>query len=406
MSETGQTEVGAVLAALTADVGVAPAKKALRELKSLQSDAVGLASGIVDEKTRRRAQRKLLELQLAGLGGGSGESSDDDGGEGIVLAPDEDSKGDDPDFVVPEKAIGVSSAAAAPAKGTKVRKGGENATGGVSEVAAPLLALLGSLSTAVNGLKIQLAHLESKVDTTQSQVKTLTGRAPAQEPEVVELGRRTSTAPWKELAMEVDEDDDAAVKEAKATLQQRMSEQAAKKAAAKAGKSTVRLDGLACVESMEGLMRGVGGVATSLEGTLLALLHRLSVDHPTRYAASKAYHKTAIRDRSRAYDVIRSELIAIGKSIYDSVSLERAAEEVSLLYVDIFSPPKANREALKAVIKPDEDFLMQLSGNAERFGLLHMRAKQVSQLGGYASSKGTHGDGEGEGNGGAGAKKK
>ena len=125
MSETGQTEVGAVLAALTADVGVAPAKKALRELKSLQSDAVGLASGIVDEKTRRRAQRKLLELQLAGLGGGSGESSDDDGGEGIVLAPDEDSKEDDPDFVVPEKAIGVSSAAAAPAKGTKVRKGGE-----------------------------------------------------------------------------------------------------------------------------------------------------------------------------------------------------------------------------------------------------------------------------------------
>ena len=79
----------------------------------------------------------------------------------------------------------------------------------MSEVAAPLLALLGSLSTAVNGLKIQLAHLESKVDTTQSQVKTLTGRAPAQEPEVVELGRRTSTAPWKELAMEVDEDDDA-----------------------------------------------------------------------------------------------------------------------------------------------------------------------------------------------------
>ena len=244
------------------------------------------------------------------------------------------------------------------------------------------------------------------MDTTQSQVKTLTGRAPAQEPEVVELGRRTSTAPWEELAMEVDEDDDAAVKEAKATLQERMKAQAAKKAAAKAGKSTVRLDGLACVESMEGLMRGVGGVATSLEGTLLALLHRLSVDHPTRYAGSKAYHKTAIRDRSRAYDVIRSELIAIGKSIYDSVSLERAAEEVSLLYVDIFSPPKANREALKAVIKPDEDFLMQLSGNAERFGLLHMRAKQVSQLGGYASSKGTHGDGDGEGNGGAGAKKK
>lgn len=310
-------------------------------------------------------------------------------------------------------------------------------TAGLGGAAAPLLALLGSLSSAVNGLKIQLAHLESKVDATQGQVQSLGRRSPTYEPEAKgpahagfpaplatrnqmgtlanrmvvpepEAGgtaKEALSSPWREMALEIDDEDDASVREAKTALRQRLAEQAAKRAASQAGKSSVRKDGLACVESMEGLMRGVGGVATSLEGTMLALLHRLSVDHPTRYASAKAFQKTGIRDRSRAYDVIRTEVLGVGKSIYDSVALERAAEEVSLLYVDIFAPPKANREALKAVIKPDEDFLMQLSGSAERFGLLHMRAKQVSQLGGYAS-KGSQGDGDGDGGGGSGPKKK
>ena len=150
-----------------------------------------------------------------------------------------------------------------------------------------------------------------------------------------------------------------------------------------------------------------GGVIGSLEGTLVNMLHRFSLDHPDTYKQVKNFVKTGLKDRAQDYDLRRAEILRAGGSIFESEAMERTAQAVASHYLEIFAGNSAMKQQMKAVLRPEEDFVYQLAGSADTLALLYSRAKQVAYLGAKKTGpKADEGSGvEGEGRG-AGAKKK
>ena len=366
--------------------------KGSRELANLATDAAGLPQGVA-EGSRKRNQRILLQMLADHSDGESGE--EEAPGDQIRLTSDAagEPAADAGEVVaskpVPSKPKGRSVAKSPPADVPKPSVGFP--PGAFDELTSVLL----QMNTKMDSLASRVVELHSDLRVTQADLVDLRDRKPP-----VPVAAQARAAPGRRevapfardhaslhLDDAADSESDPEVLEARQLLRVSLQKKAAR-ASVHGGKSTVRTDGLAGVESMEAMMVAPGGVPTSLEHTLV---HKLTVfmnDSPALYAKVPPFARTDLRTFARNYDRIRAELLALRQPILSSSALEAAAQDVQLRFLDVFVPNKSLVKAMKSVVRPEEDHIFQLMGGSpERLTLMHSRAKQASFLHGFGGGR-------------------
>ena len=375
--------------------------KLSRELRGLMTQFEGLARGPSDEKRKKLARELLAVCSDKGWGSGEESGGEDKGDAGVDESEDHDTPLLKRKSGTKVKAKQLGEAEVPSGKGGVVQAATVEVaqTTVAGDVGHQLVTMMGALTANITGLTQRLSKLEFAVADAAE-------RTPLREPFTVQPARRRETAPFG-VYEDDDEDDSSAVREAKELLRSRLAEQEAKRTLK--GKSKIRTDGLAVVDAMERLMAQPGGVIGSLEGTLVNMLHRFSLDHPDTYKQVKNFVKTGLKDRAQDYDLRRAEILRAGGSIFESEAMERTAQAVASHYLEIFAGNSAMKQQMKAVLRPEEDFVYQLAGSADTLALLYSRAKQVAYLGakktGLKADEGSGAD-SGEPGRGAGAKKK
>ena len=352
MSVLGQVSEVSVVPVAVGGMVTRRKTNAVRAPNSVSGDALGPVShsATTPPQEEDEAEDETLE-------GGEGEE------EGVA--------DDDPDYVaMNDEPPAKPRAKRARAKDTPVVIVVDDG----SQAAKPVEAPPSRIDSALVMIQQMLTVMNANMANLGASVAGLKERTSVLEHKPTSAARQFPPTPGQGVDEYAESDSDPEV-----NLQLQRLRAAQRKKAAKAtlvGKSSIRTDGLAGVEMVEGLKTQPGGDPNSLERTLASRLTLLSLEKPTAYTKIPVFTRVDMCRFARLYDLHYNELTSSGGDIYANTTLEGLASDVVMRYLEAFYDNASSLRAAKELIRPEETGLSALLGTPERLTNFSARLKQ------------------------------